>query len=94
MQNAIARYPGVHGLDHWQAILEQDAGYLLVEECVAAHLQQARMLGAQIRVNQQMLRWRADNLGVEVQTERETLHADKLILCAGPWASQVLSKYQ
>jgi monomeric sarcosine oxidase len=94
MQNAIARYPGIHGLDHWQAILEQDAGYLLVEECVAAHLQQARMLGAQIRVNQQMLRWHADNLGVEVQTEHETIHAERLILCAGPWASQILSKYQ
>jgi monomeric sarcosine oxidase len=93
MQKAIERYPGIAGSDAWQAILEKDAGYLLVEECVAAHLQQARKLGVQIRVNERMLRWHADKHGVEIQTQRETLQADKLILCAGPWASQALSSY-
>lgn len=94
MHRAVTRYPGIGGADDWQAILEEDAGYLLVEECVAAHLDEARKLGAQIRIHERMLRWHANSHGVEVQTERETLHADKLILCAGPWASQVLSSYR
>jgi monomeric sarcosine oxidase len=93
MQSAIERYPGIAGLDTWQAILEQDAGYLLVEECVATHLQQARKFGATIRVHEKMIHWQADEHGVKIQTQYETLHADKLILCAGPWASQALSRY-
>jgi len=93
MQQASERFPGVHGSCHWQAILEQDAGYLLVEECVAAHIEQARKLSAQIRVCERMIGWQSDSQGVSVRTEHSTLHAKKLILCAGPWASHALANY-
>lgn len=93
IDQACLQYPGIRGSGDWQVVLEKDAGYLLVEQCVAAHLEQSRQLGAQIRTCQRMIRWQADSQGVLVETEREILRAKKLILCAGPWASQVLAQY-
>lgn len=90
MPEAKERFPGIDGLSHWKAILEKDAGYLLVEQCVAAHLELAQRHGAELRVGEKMLRWQANSQGVTVETSRETLHAKKLILCAGPWASEAL----
>ncbi|MFM8570408.1 MAG: N-methyl-L-tryptophan oxidase [Pirellula sp.] len=93
MGEASSRYPSLCGQSHWQAVFERDAGYLLVEDCAATHLEQARRLGAEIRTCERMIRWNSDTAGVRVQTERETLWANKLILCAGPWASQTLASY-
>ena len=35
------RWPGLRSEPHWAAVLEKNAGYLLVESCVATHLQLA-----------------------------------------------------
>lgn len=92
MPTARNRYPGIDGEEHWQVILEEDAGYLLVEECISAHLQLASSLGAEIRINEKMLQWHEDNRGIIVDTDQATLRAKKLILCAGPWATQAIGE--
>lgn len=70
-------------------VFEQDAGFLYVERCVAAHLQQARQAGAELRV-ETVRRWRADGQGVQVETDDGTYRAGRLVVTAGAWAGQLL----
>lgn len=93
MQKAQDRYPGIEGDPNWQAVFERDAGYLLVEKCVATYLAQAEQLGATLRYHQKMISWAGESHGVQVRLQHETIHAKKLVLCAGPWAQQSLAKY-
>lgn len=93
MQKAQERYPGIGGDPNWQAVFERDAGYLLVEKCIATYLSQAEQLGATLRYHQKMISWAGESHGVQVRLQHETIHAKKLVLCAGPWAQQALATY-
>lgn len=72
------------------AVYEAAAGYVLAEETVRAHLQRAAALGADLRVEEPVLAWRASEDGVEVTTPAATYRAEHLVLTAGPWAPQLL----
>jgi glycine/D-amino acid oxidase-like deaminating enzyme len=94
MNEARNHFPGIKGDWCWQAIYEKDAGYLLVEQCVANYLQQAERFGATLRYSERVKHWEARSNAVVVQLEKETLQANKLVLCAGPWAQQALASYR
>lgn len=90
MREAMNRYPTIRGDESWSVVVERDAGYLLVEACVAAHLQRAATLGADLRTNQAVVDWQIDGTSVIVNTKQQTFRAAKLVLAAGPWAAQML----
>ena len=92
MPEAMARYPGLQGNESWTVIFEKDAGYLLVEECVKAHLDCATKLGATLLTQQKVIGWDADGKGVMVRTHSNEYRADRLIVAAGPWAGALLSR--
>jgi sarcosine oxidase len=93
MREAQQQFPGIEGDPEWYAIFEKDAGYLLVERCVATYLDQAELLGATLRYGEHMIRWRGNSQGIEIQTPSTTIHSKKLVLSAGPWAQHALSMY-
>ena len=93
MQQAQAHFPGIQGDPTWQVVFEKDAGYLLVEKCIATYLEQAEQFGAFLRYHEKVFSWTGKSHAVQVQLRNETLHAKKLVLCAGPWAQQALSTY-
>lgn len=94
MSEAIYRYPALRGDDSWSVLLEKDAGYLNVEACVQAHLTSAKDFGAELVMEQKVLGWEADRSGVLVRTLDQVYRADRLILAAGPWASELLSDFR
>lgn len=67
------------------AVLEQRAGVLHAEACVAAHLVGAEAHGAKLRTNEAVVGWRRANGSVEVRTPRETYSAAQVVFAAGPW---------
>ena len=71
-------------------VLQPDAGFLLPERCVVAHVAAAQALGAQIHGREQVLAWHVDDGDVLVQTDRETYRARKLIVTAGPWSRSLV----
>jgi monomeric sarcosine oxidase len=93
MKTAESRYPMIRGDESWSVILEQDAGYLLVEECVAAHIRRAKELGAHLRMNQRVVNWRATKQGVVVNTTEAEYSANRLVIAAGPWVTSWLQSY-
>jgi sarcosine oxidase len=86
------RFPAFRFDDSNVAVLERDAGFLYVEECVRAHVEEARKLGAEIHAQEPAESWHANAGGVEVRTRQGRYTADRLILTAGPWAARLLAQ--
>ena len=89
-QDFTDRYPGFVLPDGYEVIFEQDAGYLLVENSVTAHLQEAARLGVDIRGDTPVESWSADASGVTVRTADDSFAAEKLVITAGAWAARQL----
>lgn len=85
------RFPQFTAPHPLAGIFERRAGCLLVEECVRAHLEEAIGLGAEHRGGVTVQSWRPHGTGVVVETDAGSFEAARLVISAGPWASQVLA---
>src|ERR1700677_2722522 len=74
------------------AVLEKEAGFLYVEDCVRAHIEEARRLGAEIHEQEPLVSWKADEGAVEVHTQRGCYRAERLVVTAGAWAQSLLAE--
>jgi sarcosine oxidase len=88
------RFPCLELEGDMVAVYEPRAGILFPEACVRAHLLLAHSHGADIHTHEPLLRWHADSTGATVTTVRATYHAEKLIICAGSWAGELLADLQ
>jgi len=91
-QEVRARFPQFTSPLPLAGVFERRAGCLHVEACVRAHLEEALRLGAEHRENCTVRSWRATGTGIVVETDHEPFTAARLIISAGPWASQVLAE--
>lgn len=87
------RYPQFRFGEGYVGVLERDAGFLYVEDCVLAHLDAARALGATVHPEEPVTDWSAAGDGVRVTTAKETYHAGRLVITAGPWAGRLLAAH-
>jgi sarcosine oxidase len=84
------RFPQLSRPEGYAAVFEPDAGFLLCERAVAAQAARARARGAQLHLEERVLRWRADGTGVEVTTDRGRYRAGALVLTVGSWSMALL----
>ncbi len=82
------KFSGYRLPDGMAAVLQPDGGFLLPEACIVNHVKAAQACGAEIHARERVLGWGAPGGAVEVRTEQETYRARKLLITAGPWASQ------
>jgi sarcosine oxidase len=69
-----------------RAILDAEAGYLLPETCIAAHLQLAARHGARLATDTEVTGINSDSDGAEVRTATgETHKAGRVLIAAGAW---------
>jgi len=87
-------FPGLGLTDEFLFAFERDAGYLLVEDCIASFLALATSSGAELITDTVVSDWSASLDGVEIKTSKGTIQAGALVLAGGPWASQLLGKTQ
>jgi sarcosine oxidase len=87
------RYPAFRLDEDMVAVLEHEAGFLDVEECVRAHIDQARIFGAEVRCGEPVHSWEAGPEQVTVRTDAGVYHAAHLVLTAGPWAPRLLAAW-
>ncbi|HUG17216.1 MAG TPA: N-methyl-L-tryptophan oxidase [Thermomicrobiales bacterium] len=85
------RFPGVRVCDDMLVTYEAQAGFLLSEEGIRAHVEVARRHGAAIRTGEEVTGWKADGSGVRVETTQGAYRAGKLIITTGPWAHELLA---
>lgn len=70
---------------------EYETGYLRPELCVDAQLALAKKYGATIRTNEKVISVSPNgNSGITVKTDRSLYEAEKIVISAGPWVSQLL----
>jgi sarcosine oxidase len=84
-------FPGLRPLDDWVGVLEDRAGVLFPEECIATLLAQATKAGAEVRADDAVLAWKADAHGVQVATSGGIYTAAQLVLSAGAWMPRLVS---
>lgn len=84
------RFPLLTPQDCDRAYYEPESGVLRPERCIQTQLELALAEQADIRSCEAVVDFRADADGVTVQTEKDSYRADKLILCAGAWMSELL----
>jgi monomeric sarcosine oxidase len=84
------RWPGISCQDDWQAVVEQNAGYLRVEDCVRAHQRLAVEAGASCVHGAIVEGWKADGGGIAVITDQGLERCERLVVAAGPWSGSLL----
>lgn len=86
-----ASIPALTVPDDFVAIIENNAGWLKVEDCVRSMLTLAVQNQATIVSEEKVINWQSNPTHIEVQTGQSTYRADRLIITAGPWASKMIS---
>jgi len=84
------RFPVFEPAENMIAVWEPRAGILFPELAVESHLKLAAENGAVLQFNEPVRKWEADRGGVRVFTETNTYRANRLLLSAGPWMSDLL----
>jgi sarcosine oxidase len=84
-----SRHPAFNVLTSDRAYFEPEAGYVRPEECIAAQLQQASAVGAEVRANETVTGFASDG-GSQVTTDRGAYAAEKIIISAGAWLPALL----
>lgn len=85
------RFPTMRPADDDIALYEADAGLLVPEAAVAAHLLLAARAGAELHHEEPVTRWETDGGGVRVYTRDAVYTAGRLVLCPGAWAPDLLA---
>ena len=70
-------------------LFEPEAGFVLTERAILAHLQLALNCGASIRMRERVIEWKQEKASITVKTEASTYHCAKLILTAGAWTGEL-----
>jgi sarcosine oxidase len=83
------RFPQFKIKDNESGYFEREAGFVRPEECVSAQLGLAGKYGAEIHTQEKVLAYKASG-DVKVTTDQDTYTAEKLVITAGPWVSQLM----
>jgi len=83
-------FPGLIPLDHMVGVVEDRAGVLFPEQCIAAMLQVAERSGAELRRDEAVMAWEATGDGVIVQTTSGEYRAARLVIAGGAWMPQLV----
>jgi len=83
-------YPGLQPLDDMVGVVEDRAGVLFPEACIAAMLDLARADGAELRLDEPAVAWEASADGVRVGTPSGEYRAEQLVIAGGAWMRQLV----
>ncbi len=83
-------YPQFGLPDGTCGLLEPDAGFVIPENGVEAHLRVARRHGAEFRLDTRVVAIEADDDGGVVRLEGESIDASRIVVTAGAWSNQLL----
>lgn len=91
------RFPTLNPADDEIALYEAKSGFVRPETSVLAHLQLAGAAGAELHFEETVVEWTASGShsasgsGVRVTTNQDSYTADRLVICPGAWAPQLLA---
>jgi sarcosine oxidase len=84
------RYPAFQVPDDFIGLLEPTAGWLDVNAAILGMQKRASELGAELCLDEGVTSWENKAGEIVVRTSRREVRARRLVITAGPWASQML----
>ena len=78
-------FPGLQPLDDMVGVVEERAGVLFPEHCIAAMLQRAERAGAELRRDEAVVGWEDTGDGVIVRTTLGAYRGAQLVITGGAW---------
>lgn len=72
------------------AVFQETAGTILADRTLAAELALARAAGVDVAEGERVSSIAPGASGVRIETDRRALDADVAVVCAGPWATELL----
>ncbi len=79
-----------HLPENYVKILEQDAGFVLVEKTILAYYEAAIRCGATIKTAEKILNWTDKGNDIHVKTSKAVYTTKKLVITAGPWTPELI----
>lgn len=89
-EQAAQRWPQFSFATEHSVVYEQRAGFLLVEQCVSAHVELAQWAGAETFCDQTIISIDSDAEAVRVKTAQGVFTADRVVVTLGTWARELL----
>ncbi|MGB0716313.1 MAG: N-methyl-L-tryptophan oxidase [Phycisphaerae bacterium] len=90
-KEARRRWPQFKPDADMTVLFEEDAGYLLIEECILAFVERSRALGATLLFETPMTNWEAlSSGGYRVTCGDREFESESVVFSVGPWASRWL----
>ena len=89
-EQAAQRWPQFSFAPEHSVVYEQRAGFLLVEQCVSAHVELAQWAGAETFCDQSITSIESGSEAVRVNTTRGAFTADRVVVTLGTWARELL----
>ena len=86
------RFPQFNPPDHFAAVYQKDGGILAVERCILTYRLLFRKKGGLLHEDEEVLSVTPEKGGksFRVQTRKGVYTTERVVICAGPWASRVL----
>jgi sarcosine oxidase len=88
------RFPGYRFSRGMVGVYQRDAGFLVPERCIEAHVSVARAFDAQVHAHEKVMSWHVEDDEVLVITERARYRGRKLVVTAGPWARRLVPQLE
>jgi sarcosine oxidase len=89
-----ARFPQFRFRDDERGCFEPGAGLVHPGECIAAQLDVAQRLGAEVHTGERVLDWQATRGGVRLTTSGGFYESGRLVLCAGAWMPALVKELE
>ena len=86
------RFPAFHLPKSMIAVYQPDAGFVLSERAIVAHVSLALKSGAEVHARERVIDWNVRKGAVTVRTDRGSYRASRLVITAGPWAAHVIER--
>jgi len=83
-------FPGLRPLDGMVGVVDEGAGVLFPEACIAAMLRLAEQAGAELRRDETVVAWEATGDGVIVRTTAGEYRATRLVIAGGAWMPRLV----
>ena len=84
------RFPQFHFHDDERGCYEHTAGFVHPEVCIAAQLEIAARLGAEVRADEEVLNWKVCGGDIELKTTRASYTTERLLFSAGAWLPRLV----
>jgi sarcosine oxidase len=85
------RFPAIRAPEDHVGLWDARAGYVRADLAIEAFRSSAQRHGATLRYGAPVRRWDTSAAGVRVETSEGHYHADRLVLCVGPWAPRAMA---